>query len=399
MRDMRNFPEVFRRLETLHEDMPDFAGGYGAHLRVLREQDRLDDAVRLGARARALFPADAGVAIEYARAVKAADGALAACDILAAAVAGSPDDPHAAAEHVAMLAEAGLLDAAEAACLAATARFRFHPRPLIELADVAMRRGDMPAALARWIDGATRFPQHPVFQRGIARARLAMIGRSAAGEVLADESGGGDSIRHLLMRFESLGGPGMGCEFGLVQRQAGAEPLGLLRWTGITAGKLREALAARFDGVGSPAQTELSLNEASREYDVFDRRFAMRTHSFVRETAMPRDKLFEDVCAQAGYLRRKLLRELEAARKVFVFRFGAVAPAAGEIEGLFEALQDFGELTLLCVVNADDRHRAGSVQMLRPRLLVGYAPELLAWGLTETASWHEICRVAVGFRE
>lgn len=44
-----------------------------------------------------------------------------------------------------------------------------------------------------------------------------------------------DDLRTLAMRFESLCGAGRGCEFGLFQRELGAESPGLLRWADLSA--------------------------------------------------------------------------------------------------------------------------------------------------------------------
>ncbi len=393
LRKLRDWPKVFARFSALHEAFPDFAAGFSAHIRKLRETEQLQQAESLGRQAGARFPKETGVAIELARVIRSAAGPAAAADALAEAVAANPHDPQLHAERAIMLMEAGRLEEAEALCMEAATRFRYHPRPLIALADIAMRRSDPETALARSIEGAGRFPQHPAFPRGVATARLALAisGAEAADQADMGQSG---SIRQLLLRFESLGGPGMGCELGLVQRRAGAEPLGLLRWAGISLPMLLDALATRFEGVGTPAQTELILNPDTREYTVLDRRFAMQTHTFVREDQTTTDRFFDDCCQQTAYLRRKLLRDLENASKIFVFRFGETPPRKGEPEALFQALQTYGTVNLLCILNTDDEHTSGHIDALRPGLLLGYVPELRAWGLSEVAIWHEICRRA-----
>ena len=43
-----------------------------------------------------------------------------------------------------------------------------------------------------------------------------------------------EDARAIVTQFESLGGTGHGCEFGLFQRHFGAEPLGLLRWADLS---------------------------------------------------------------------------------------------------------------------------------------------------------------------
>ncbi len=63
----------------------------------------------------------------------------------------------------------------------------------------------------------------------------------------------------LLRGFESLG---HNCEFGVVQRHFGAEPLGLLRFSGITLPDLLTGLACGFAGAGQ--QLEVLLADGTR---------------------------------------------------------------------------------------------------------------------------------------
>src|ERR1700709_963317 len=53
----------------------------------------------------------------------------------------------------------------------------------------------------------------------------------------------------LVLQFESIGD---NCEFGLVQRLAGAEPLGLLRFAGTPLRNLLGGLNARFADIADP---------------------------------------------------------------------------------------------------------------------------------------------------
>src|ERR1700754_4026385 len=57
------------------------------------------------------------------------------------------------------------------------------------------------------------------------------------------------SDRELVLKFESLGD---NCELGLVQRRVGAEPLGLLRFSGTPLRHLLRAMEARFEGLADP---------------------------------------------------------------------------------------------------------------------------------------------------
>ena len=62
------------------------------------------------------------------------------------------------------------------------------------------------------------------------------------------------SDRDLVLQFESLGD---NCELGLVQRRVGAEPLGLLRFSGAPLRNLLRAFAARFEHIADPAHVRL----------------------------------------------------------------------------------------------------------------------------------------------
>src|SRR5260370_7223758 len=59
----------------------------------------------------------------------------------------------------------------------------------------------------------------------------------------------GLSARELMYRFASLGD---NCEFGLVQRRCGAEPLGLFRFATIDVKDLARALEARLPAIPDP---------------------------------------------------------------------------------------------------------------------------------------------------
>jgi hypothetical protein len=179
-----------------------------------------------------------------------------------------------------------------------------------------------------------------------------------------------------------------------VQRLAGAEPLSLLRWTGVSITNLTEALRNRLEGVGTPEQTDVLVPANHSDYEIVDRRYAMRTHTFIREGATPRDQIFEESCRHTAYLKNKLLRDLAAAKKIFVFQFDNETTEATEIENLYNVLQSYGETTLLCVTKGNNRNEFGSVEVLKPRLLMGYVKKVAAIGMTETASWHEVCRRA-----
>ncbi|HVH82471.1 MAG TPA: hypothetical protein VM782_23955, partial [Stellaceae bacterium] len=79
----------------------------------------------------------------------------------------------------------------------------------------------------------------------------------------------------LMMGFESLG---ENCEFGLVQRRCGAEPLGLFRFASAPLPKLMAGLEARFEGMADPENLMVQLSDAGTEYMVEDQRFGFLYH-------------------------------------------------------------------------------------------------------------------------
>ena len=207
----------------------------------------------------------------------------------------------------------------------------------------------------------------------------------------------------LVTRFESLGGTAQGCEFGLLQRQAGVEPLGLLRWATMTADSLADALESGFDGVGTPDQTVLdrfTWPDGQEEYSTEDRRFLMRMHTWIDVAEKPPDEVMAMMCRRLIFLTRKLIETFAEARKVFVFKTGDRICTLGEIRRIHRAMRRYGPATLLYVQLADLDHPPGRVDILEDGLLIGYIDHfnLAADGAVLPVSrdvWLQICRQAV----
>src|SRR5258708_34310755 len=144
------------------------------------------------------------------------------------------------------------------------------------------------------------------------------------------------ATRELVMQFESLGGTGLGCEFGMFQREFGAEPLGLLRWADMPYDGVIFALENRFDGVGAPEHTEIFVNrENSRpEYCTRDRRGFMFMRAFVYEDEMPFERMSMRALRRLAFLKEKLITDLEAGSKIFVYRLTDRNLGPAELERL-----------------------------------------------------------------
>ena len=209
------------------------------------------------------------------------------------------------------------------------------------------------------------------------------------------------SNAELMLRFEGLGGTAQGCEFGVLQRSCGAEPLGLLRWTQMNAESLAEALESRFDGVGTPEQTILDYFTwpTYTEYRTEDRRFLMSMHTWVRKEDKPYDDMFQMICQRLKFLKRKLIDDLTDAEKIFVFKMGDRICSGAQIRRIHAAMRCYGGNTLLYVRTADVVHPPGTVEQVQDGLLIGYighfneTPEGQVRPVDQQ-SWLAVCREA-----
>jgi hypothetical protein len=205
------------------------------------------------------------------------------------------------------------------------------------------------------------------------------------------------ALQDLMLQFESLG---QNCEFGLVQRRCKAEPLGLLRFSSTPLPQLLAALEARFEGMGAPESIHVEPSANGREYMVRDSRFGFLYHAFVATGAMEAADIHRREARRVPFLVRKLLEDLQAGEKTFVFR-GMGAMEEEEVFPLAMALRRYGPNTLLFVNLADAAHPAGTLEVRGPGFWVGYldrfAPADDA-GDFELAQWVTLCRAAYRFR-
>jgi Flp pilus assembly protein TadD len=267
-----------------------------------------------------------------------------------------------------------------------------NPGPVIAYAELAERRQDWAAAAHRWLETSRLFPSEPyVVERiFIARARLIATDEQsdAAAEAilplgpldpryagaLRKETEDGTAFSDIMMACESLGGTALGCEFGGVQRAFGAEPLSLLRWTEMDPDQIIAALEARFDGVGTPEQTEVDLSDSDghNEYWTRDKRFGMASHTFVHESAVSHEKMFRQSTRRLAYLKNKLIDDLIAGDKIFVYKISQRMLSDKELDAMYRAMQAYGRNALLYVTYSSFEHPNGSVEEREAGLFIGY---------------------------
>ena len=202
-----------------------------------------------------------------------------------------------------------------------------------------------------------------------------------------------EPLQELALRFENLG---ENCEFGLVQRRCGAEPLGLLRFSSTPLGRLIMALKAHFEGIGDPDLVEVRVSNNGQEYMVLDKKFGFLYHPWVKLGEADAAEIHRRECRRLPFLTRKLVEDLKSAEKIFVYK-GMRPLADADVKRLLAAMREYGPTTLLWVALQEDDNTSGTVREIAPGLLKGYvdrfAPGENAHDLSFTA-WIEVCRNA-----
>jgi hypothetical protein len=199
--------------------------------------------------------------------------------------------------------------------------------------------------------------------------------------------------RELMMAFESLG---ENCEFGLVQRRCGAEPLGLLRFSSAPLPKLTAALRNRFADLGRPDLIEVQVSDNGLEYMVLDRRYGFLSHAWVLTSEKTAEAVHQRECRRLPFLARKLVEDLTEGEKIFVFH-GMAPLSEAEARAFAAIVGGYGPATLLWVELADADHPPASVARIGANLLKGhvdrFAPGEDAHDLS-LACWIALCRNA-----
>jgi hypothetical protein len=195
----------------------------------------------------------------------------------------------------------------------------------------------------------------------------------------------------LVLQFESIGD---NCEFGLVQRQAGAEPLGLLRFAGVPLRNLLRGLNARFVNIDDPAH--IRINAEHGEYMVKLTKYDYTYHAHVKVGEMEPAALHKQQVRTVGFLVKKLIEDLENPSKILVFRQNEPLSASDLID-LRIALSAYGPSTLLWVQPGCPGHPPGSVDVVDERMMVGYVRRLAERDRVpnlDFGSWMQVLRRA-----
>ena len=217
-------------------------------------------------------------------------------------------------------------------------------------------------------------------------ARLQDAQEPSSLDTVADET-----TRQLMLQFESLGDD---CEFGLIQRRHGAEPLSLLRFTSISPDSLLAALACRFDGVIDLAALSVVPGATPAEWVVHNSHYdcAYLTLAAAGET-MEAVRVRETKKLRA--LRPMLIRVLQRGNRICVAK-SRISVRPEQVTSLSAAIRRYGPTTLLWVSLADEAHPPGAVEWLGEYLLAGWIDRFAPENNPQASSavWLTLCREA-----
>ncbi len=206
----------------------------------------------------------------------------------------------------------------------------------------------------------------------------------------AVEASTGLAPRELVLCFESLG---HNCEFGLVQLHVGAEPLGLLRFAGITLDDLLAGLSSGFDGVGETVVVRtVPAGNGSTEYLVYDDRFRIGLHTFRSTVESTPEQVRAEHGGRLRFLHRHFREWLRTGERVFVFqRPGQLTQS--QARALLVQLRSFGPNSLL-YVDTEPGMPSGAVEQLEHGLFHGRLDRLAPAeeaGLVDLPGWLSLC--------
>ncbi len=393
--------EAFAKWEAIRHKHPDCPSAWKESAASARILSRVEEATAIITEALDRFPSDLKVLEEAAhiadRRRDFAD-ALVLWERLASRSKNNPDYVQGYAYNLVMI---GRFAEADATLDRAMRRFPLKRGFLATRGLLAMAREDWDGALAIWERYRKKYPDDQAgwenHGRTLTSKYLAAVDSEdpttrlvAPVEIARVED---DAKRTLLLGFESVGSD---CEFGMVQRRYGAEPLGLLRWNYVAYESLMAALAAGFAGMGDPEHTELWKGGVD-EYFVQDKRWGLAMHTFLSSTQVDEAVFLPKMQRRVAYLKDKLLDDVKSGEKTIVFKTNDVS--LDQIKALHQSFCQLGPVRLLWVRSKDvagpDEAAAGDVREIGDGLYAGVVDRMgAAKGYWDIAfdDWVSICR-------
>jgi hypothetical protein len=147
-------------------------------------------------------------------------------------------------------------------------------------------------------------------------------------------------------------------------------PLSLFRWGGAPVASLVEGLDNNFAGLAEPDSTDLVWE--GNEYFIRTPFVTMHTRSLVEQDEAGQAEILRCGRATLRILRRKLLKDIADAKRIFVFKSLDRDFGEAEMYRLHAALRRFGNAGVLCVNLARPGQPIGRAERLADGLYAGY---------------------------
>jgi hypothetical protein len=196
----------------------------------------------------------------------------------------------------------------------------------------------------------------------------------------------GMAAEALVTSFESVG---LSCDFGLFQREMGAEPVGLLRFSGLDTVNLFRGLMNGFAGLGEADTIIPYVVESLDEYWMSETVYGLRYHTFIRPAQAAPQQLIARETHRLPFLVRKFVEDVTNGEKIFVMR-PPEAVTFCEVIAIWAALNVAGDNILLYLTDTIP-DRAGEVDQLGPRLLRGHVTGTLGDVAPSVQIWLSLC--------
>jgi len=199
----------------------------------------------------------------------------------------------------------------------------------------------------------------------------------------------------LLGRFISMG---VNCEFGVAQRQCGAEPFDLLRWGHTDMAVVLRMLKDRFANIGDEAA--LSVSVVGGEYILDNTVYNFKWHTFAMQRDMTPERILKRELARLPRQADLLLDDMAQGERILV-RLADHGISEAGLDHFVRACAALGPSQIMFV--SLDPQRAGSVERVGPTLLRGYTARVAdpanVAGTTDAKPWITLCRKALALAE
>jgi hypothetical protein len=222
----------------------------------------------------------------------------------------------------------------------------------------------------------------------------------------------GIAVPDILRHFDSLGD---NCAFGIAQRKAGCDVLGLLRFANAPLPALMRGIEDGFRAADDKGRIALNwVPSDPGEFVLGIDEYGIHWHTDVFDASVDAASLFARQAVRLGYLRRKFYEGLAAGRKIMTVsradprKHPIPLPQADELPyweekpenlrwaellPLFLGLNERGRNTLLFLTHCERGRRPGTVELLAPGVMRGYTDSFVISAdsnVRDHASWMRI---------